>query len=84
MALRWVGGHLLFAPGIRKAHFRVLPPADARYAAIRAALDVAGTPIAPNGLLIAAHAVGADVTLVTVDVGALERVEGLRIENLLA
>lgn len=60
------------------------PPADARYAAIRAALDAAGTPIAPNGLLIAAHAVAADVTLVTADVGAFERVEGLRIENLLA
>ncbi len=59
-------------------------PADARYAAIRAALDAAGTPIAPNDLLIAAHAVAADVTLVTADVGAFERVEGLRIENLLA
>ncbi|WP_022688184.1 hypothetical protein [Sphingomonas phyllosphaerae] len=45
---------------------------------------MAGTPIAPNGLLIAAHAVAADVTLVTADVGAFERVEGLRIENLLA
>lgn len=69
------------------ASIDVLPfdvPADVRYAVIRAALDAAGTPIGPNGLLIAAHAVAADVTLVTANVGEFGRVQGLRVENWLA
>jgi tRNA(fMet)-specific endonuclease VapC len=69
------------------ASIDVLPfdvPADVRYAVIRAALDAAGTPIGRNGLLIAAHAVAADVTLVTANVGEFGRVPGLRVENWLA
>jgi tRNA(fMet)-specific endonuclease VapC len=69
------------------ASIDVLPfdvPADVRYAVIRAALDAAGTPIGPNDLLIAAHAVAADVTLVTANVGEFGRVPGLRVENWLA
>jgi tRNA(fMet)-specific endonuclease VapC len=56
-------------------------PADAEYAAIRAGLDAAGTPIGPNDLLIAAHAIALGATLVTANVGEFERVRGLRIEN---
>ncbi len=62
----------------------VLPfdvPADAAYGSIRARLEVAGTPIGSNDLLIAAHAVTLDATLVTANVGEFGRIQGLRVEN---
>jgi tRNA(fMet)-specific endonuclease VapC len=57
------------------------PPADQRYAEIRHHLARQGTPIGPNDLLIAAHALAADLTLVTANTRELERVPSLRVEN---
>lgn len=56
-------------------------PTDAHYGAIRAELDAAGTPIGPNDLLIAAHALGLDAVLVTANTGEFERVRGLQVQN---
>ena len=50
------------------------------YAQLRAHLESAGTPLSPNDLLIAAHALALDATLVSADV-AFARVPGLRLEN---
>ena len=55
-------------------------PADAEYAAIRADLESAGTPIGPNDLLIAAHAYALRMPLVTAD-AAFRQVKGLQVEN---
>jgi tRNA(fMet)-specific endonuclease VapC len=62
----------------------VLPfdvPADAEYGAIRSQLEVAGTPIGGNDLLIAAHARAAGATIVTANVDEFKRVRGLNVEN---
>src|SRR5215216_469348 len=40
-------------------------PADQRYATLRVALERAGTPIGQNDMLIAAHALALDATVVT-------------------
>ena len=57
------------------------PPADHRYGEIRHHLTRRGTPIGPNDLLIAAHALAADLTLVTANIREFERVPCLRVEN---
>lgn len=65
----------------------VLPleePTDRRYAEIRQALEQAGTPIGANDLLIAAHALALDRTLVTANEAEFRRVPGLVVENWLA
>lgn len=54
---------------------------DRRYAKIRLHLDQRGRPIGPNDLLIAAHALALDLTLVTANVEEFARVPGLRLEN---
>ncbi|MEO6195095.1 MAG: type II toxin-antitoxin system VapC family toxin [Thermoanaerobaculia bacterium] len=54
---------------------------DRRYAEIRLYLDQRGRPIGPNDLLIAAHALALDLTLVTANLEEFTRVPGLRIEN---
>jgi tRNA(fMet)-specific endonuclease VapC len=51
------------------------------YAQIRLALERAGTPIGPNDILIAAHALALDCTLVTDNEDEFRRVPGLRVEN---
>ncbi|MGV3652267.1 MAG: PIN domain-containing protein [Devosia sp.] len=56
-------------------------PADHHYAEIRAVLVRAGTPIGSNDLLIAAHALALDLTLITDNVREFARVPGLRVEN---
>ena len=56
-------------------------PAHEHYGAIRSALRAAGTPIGPNDLFIAAHALALDATLVTDNVREFSRVPGLKIEN---
>jgi tRNA(fMet)-specific endonuclease VapC len=66
------------------ARVKVLPldaPTDAAYAAIRAGLEPAGRPIAPNDLLIAAHAMAVGATVVTGNVAEFSRVPGLTVEN---
>lgn len=57
---------------------------DRRYAEIRSHLDRMGTPIGPNDLLIAAHALALDLALVTANVEEFARVPLLRVENWLA
>jgi len=57
------------------------PPVDRCYAEVRHQLTLRGTPIGPNDLLIAAHALALDLTLVTANTREFERVPGLRLEN---
>ncbi len=56
-------------------------PTDRQYAAIRHHLARQGTPIGPNDLLIAAHALSNNLTVVTANVGEFSRVPGLKVEN---
>jgi tRNA(fMet)-specific endonuclease VapC len=56
-------------------------PGDETYGSIRTQLESAGTPIGGNDLLIAAHAVALDLTLVTDNTKEFSRVGGLRVEN---
>ena len=56
-------------------------PADYRYAELRTALEQAGTPIGPNDMLIAAHAMALGLVLVTANVNEFSRVPGLALEN---
>jgi len=59
-------------------------PVDERYAEVRHHLARQGTPIGPNDLLIAAHTLAADLTLVTANTREFERVPSLRVENWLS
>ncbi len=54
--------------------------ADA-YGTVRAALEIAGTPIGPLDTLIAGHAVSLSVDLVTHNLVEFKRVEGLRLDD---
>jgi tRNA(fMet)-specific endonuclease VapC len=54
---------------------------DRHYAAIRLHLDRMGQPIGPNDLLIAAHTLALDLTLVTDNVEEFARVPHLPLEN---
>ncbi len=56
-------------------------PADRHYGRIRAELERAGTPIGANDMLIAAHALALDATLVTANEREFRRVRGLKVEN---
>jgi len=56
-------------------------PADHQYAEIRHHLTRQGTPIGPNDLLIAAHALANNLTVVTANIGEFSRVPGLKVEN---
>jgi tRNA(fMet)-specific endonuclease VapC len=56
-------------------------PSDEAYGLIRTRLELAGTPIGGNDLLIAAQAITLDYTLVTDDENEFARISGLRIEN---
>jgi tRNA(fMet)-specific endonuclease VapC len=61
----------------------VLPlelPADRHYGEIRQQLTRQGTPIGPNDLLIAAHALAVDLTIVTANARAFSRVSGLKVD----
>ena len=55
--------------------------ADRHYAEIRSHLEKAGTPIGPNDLLIAAHSIALDLTLVTDNIREFSRVPNLKLEN---
>lgn len=62
----------------------VLPfesPADRYYADIRHHLTRQGTPIGPNDLLIAAHAIVLDLAVVTAKAREFSRVPDLSVEN---
>ncbi len=63
---------------------QVLPldqPADEAYARTRVALEVAGTPIGANDLLIGAQALSLGMIMVTDNVREFERIPGLVVEN---
>jgi tRNA(fMet)-specific endonuclease VapC len=51
------------------------------YARLRHRLERMGTPIGANDMLIAAHALAVDATLVTDNEREFARVEGLQLEN---
>lgn len=57
------------------------PPADRVYGELRYYLAKQGTLIGANDLLIAAHTIAADLTLITANIEEFERVPGLRMEN---
>lgn len=56
-------------------------PVDRRYAEIRHHLQNTGTPIGPNDMLIAAHALSLGMTVVTANEREFSRVPGLAVEN---
>jgi tRNA(fMet)-specific endonuclease VapC len=56
-------------------------PADVEYGRLRASLEADGTPIGPNDMLIAAHALALDAVLVTANTDEFARVRGLTVEN---
>jgi tRNA(fMet)-specific endonuclease VapC len=55
--------------------------AAAAYGRVRAQLEAGGTPIGPNDMLIAAHAVSRGLTVVTDNTAEFGRVKGLKVEN---
>jgi tRNA(fMet)-specific endonuclease VapC len=57
------------------------PPAAAMYGRVRSRLEAGGTPIGPNDMLIAAHALSRSLTVVTDNVAEFKRVKGLKLEN---
>lgn len=59
-------------------------PVDRHYGRLRNALAARGTPIGPNDMLIAAHALAIGATLVTANLREFERVPGLLVENWLS
>ena len=67
---------LEFVPS-KPINYDVVP----HYATLRTHLERAGTPIGPNDILIAAHALALDCTLVTDNNAEFSRVPGLRVEN---
>jgi tRNA(fMet)-specific endonuclease VapC len=56
-------------------------PADAEYGRIRAELERKGSPIGGNDLLIAAHALAIEATIVTANVDEFTRVKKLKVQN---
>ncbi len=56
-------------------------PADRHYGDLRHDLARQGTLIGPNDLLIAAHALSENLTVVTANAGEFSRVPGLKVEN---
>lgn len=57
------------------------PGVDEAYAAIRTDLESRGLPIGANDLLIAAHAIAENATLVTDNTDEFRRITGLAVEN---
>lgn len=56
-------------------------PADIHYAKLRCHLEKAGTPIGPNDMLIAAHALSLGLTMVSANEREFLRVPELGVEN---
>ena len=55
--------------------------AAATYGRVRQQLEASGTPIGPNDMLIAAHALSRGLSLVTDNVSEFKRVKGLKVDN---
>ncbi|MBI5576392.1 MAG: type II toxin-antitoxin system VapC family toxin [Deltaproteobacteria bacterium] len=69
------------------APFEIVPfdeSAAMAYGEIRAALEIAGTPIGSMDLLIGAHALSIGATLVTANIREFRRIRGLRTANWLS
>jgi tRNA(fMet)-specific endonuclease VapC len=60
---------------------RLETPADAAYGSLRTRLELAGTPIGANDLLIAAHALALGYTIITDNEKEFARVEDLQLQN---
>jgi tRNA(fMet)-specific endonuclease VapC len=60
------------------------PPADRHYGEIRQLLASRGQAVGANDLLIAAHALALDLSVVTANAVEFARVPALRVENWLA
>ncbi len=56
-------------------------PVEEYYAQIRTYLESQGTPIGGNDLLIAAHALTLNLTVITANVGEFSRIPNLKVEN---
>ena len=56
-------------------------PADEIYGSIRTKLELAGTPIGGNDLIIAAQTLALELTLVTDNDKEFGRIDGLEVEN---
>lgn len=56
-------------------------PADLKYSMLRNYLEKQGAPIGPNDMLIAAHALALDCTVITANDREFSRVPGLKVEN---
>jgi tRNA(fMet)-specific endonuclease VapC len=57
------------------------PPVATRYGEVRRARELAGQPIGPQDLWIAAHALAAGLVVVTQNTREFARVPGLRVED---
>lgn len=83
-ALRAQGQHYSEAVRLFIAEFPVLPLDDsarASYGQLRTALERRGEKIGAHDMLIAAHALALDATLVTNNEREFRRIKGLNIEN---
>ena len=56
-------------------------PADRQYAKLRKYIEQRGMPIGPNDMLIAAHALALDCTVITANDREFSRVPRLKVEN---
>lgn len=56
-------------------------PADEYYSKLRVFLEKAGTSIGPNDMLIAAHALALDLTLVSANTKEFSRIPDLKLDN---
>lgn len=54
---------------------------DEEYAKLRVDLEQKGTPIGPNDMFIAAHALAKDLILVTANINEFKRIPELMLEN---
>ena len=66
------------------SELRILPfdrPADRCYGDLRSALEARGVTIGHNDLLIAAHGLSVEATIVTANRREFGRIEGLAVEN---
>ncbi|WP_218081760.1 type II toxin-antitoxin system VapC family toxin [Anthocerotibacter panamensis] len=61
--------------------FPLTVDADRYYADLRVYLENNGTPIGPNDMLIASHALALDLILVTANIREFSRIPRLKVEN---
>lgn len=83
-AIKSNSAKLMERVGLILSALEILPletPADHQYASLQHHLTYQGAPIGPNDLLIAAHALANDLTVVTANIGEFSRVPDLRVEN---